>query len=42
MDRSVGNEDVAIGGFQEAIKLLESLTLNSEDSSLEQRVRFPS
>ncbi|KAK7836177.1 protein NCA1 [Quercus suber] len=37
VDRSVGNEDVAIGGFQEAIKLLESLTLNSEDSSLEQR-----
>lgn len=37
VDRSLGNEDVAINEFQEGIKLLESLTLNSEDSGLEQR-----
>jgi hypothetical protein len=41
VDKSLANEDVAIDGFQEAIKLLESLTLNTEDSGLEQRVRFP-
>ncbi|KAK9283694.1 hypothetical protein L1049_011944 [Liquidambar formosana] len=37
VDRSLGNEDVAVDGFQEAIKLLESLTLNSEEAGLEQR-----
>lgn len=37
VDKSLANEDVAIDGFQEAIKLLESLTLNTEDSGLEQR-----
>lgn len=40
VDRSLGNEDVAINEFQEGIKLLESLTLKSEDTGLEQRVRF--
>ncbi|KAL6125435.1 hypothetical protein ACLB2K_073493 [Fragaria x ananassa] len=38
VDRSLGNEDVAINEFQEGIKLLESLTLKSEDTGLEQRV----
>ncbi|PRQ55931.1 putative transcription factor C2H2 family [Rosa chinensis] len=37
VDRSLGNEDVAINEFQEGIKLLESLTLKSEDTGLEQR-----
>lgn len=32
---------MAINEFQEGIKLLESLTLNSEDTGLEERVRFP-
>ncbi|XP_052173426.1 protein NCA1 isoform X2 [Diospyros lotus] len=36
-DRNLGNEDVANDGFQEAIKLLESLTLKSEEVGLEQR-----
>lgn len=40
VNRNVGNEDVAINGFEEAIKLLESLTLSSEEAGLEQRVRF--
>ncbi|CAK9169962.1 unnamed protein product [Ilex paraguariensis] len=40
VDRNLGNEDVAIDGFQEAIKLLESLTLKSEEVGLEQRVRL--
>eukprot|EP00262_Sarcandra_glabra_P002251 TRINITY_DN1250_c0_g5_i2.p1 TRINITY_DN1250_c0_g5~~TRINITY_DN1250_c0_g5_i2.p1 ORF type:complete len:118 (-),score=16.29 TRINITY_DN1250_c0_g5_i2:356-709(-) len=37
VDRSLGNEDVAVDGFQEAIKCLESLTLNSNETGLEQR-----
>ncbi|RVX06570.1 Protein NCA1 [Vitis vinifera] len=37
VNRNVGNEDVAINGFEEAIKLLESLTLSSEEAGLEQR-----
>ena len=41
VDRNIGNEDVAIDGFQEAIRLLDSLTLKSEEVGLEQRVRFP-
>lgn len=41
VDRSLGNEDVAINEFQEGIKLLESLALKSEDTGLQQRVRFP-
>ena len=40
VDRNIGNEDVAIEGFQEAIKLLDSLSLKSEEVGLEQRVRF--
>lgn len=37
VDRSLGNEGVAIEGFQEGIKLLESLTLKPEEAVLEQR-----
>ncbi|KAA8516982.1 hypothetical protein F0562_017200 [Nyssa sinensis] len=37
VDRNIGNEDTAIEGFQEAVKLLESMKLNSEDVALEQR-----
>ncbi|CAL1399985.1 unnamed protein product [Linum trigynum] len=37
VDRSIGNEDDAAGGFQEAIKLLKSLTLKPEEVGLEQR-----
>ncbi|KAH9686766.1 protein NCA1 [Citrus sinensis] len=37
VDRSIGNEDVAVDGFQEAIKRLESLTLKPEEAGLEQR-----
>ena len=40
VDRNIGNEDVAIAGFREGIKLLDSLTLKSEEVDLEQRVRF--
>lgn len=39
MDRNLGDEKLATDGFQEAIDLLESLTLKSEASGLEQRVR---
>ncbi|KAJ9179500.1 hypothetical protein P3X46_011282 [Hevea brasiliensis] len=35
-DRSLGNEDAALDRFQEAIKLLESLTLKPEEAALEQ------
>lgn len=41
VDRSLGNEEVAVNGFQEAITLLETLKLKSEDAGLEQRVRVP-
>ncbi|KAL3534155.1 hypothetical protein ACH5RR_002616 [Cinchona calisaya] len=37
VDRNLGNEGAAVGGFQEAINLLESLTLSSEETALEQR-----
>ncbi|CAN1121306.1 Protein NCA1 [Linum perenne] len=37
VDRSIGNEDAAGDRFQEAIKLLESLTLKPEEAGLEQR-----
>ncbi|PKA61821.1 hypothetical protein AXF42_Ash008653 [Apostasia shenzhenica] len=37
VDRNLGNEDVAINGFHEAIEQLESLTLNPSDAALEQR-----
>ena len=39
VDRNLGNEDEAIGGFQEAIKSLESLTLSSEEIVQQQKVR---
>lgn len=38
VDKSLGDEKSASDGFQEAINLLESLTLKSEASGLEQRV----
>ncbi|KAB1225020.1 E3 ubiquitin-protein ligase CHFR [Morella rubra] len=38
VDRSMGNEDVAVDGFQEAIQLLESLKLKSEDTGLQKRI----
>lgn len=37
LDRNIGNEDLAISGFQEAVTLLESLSLNAGDASLENR-----
>ncbi|GLT88663.1 hypothetical protein SLE2022_066790 [Rubroshorea leprosula] len=37
VDRNLGNENVAVDGFQEAINMLDSLTLKSEEASLEQR-----
>ncbi|OMP04800.1 Zinc finger, RING-type [Corchorus olitorius] len=37
VDRTLGKEDLAVDGFQEAIKLLESLTLKSEEAGLEPR-----
>ncbi|RZC83356.1 hypothetical protein C5167_046142 [Papaver somniferum] len=37
VDRNLGHEDVAVDGFQEAVKCLESLTLNSDESGLEQK-----
>lgn len=40
VDSGLGNEDMAVNGFDEGIKLLESLSLNFENSALEQRVRF--
>lgn len=40
VDRSLGNEDVAIDGFQEAIKLVD-LKLKPEEAGLAQRVRPP-
>lgn len=40
MDRNLGNEGVAVDEFQEAIKMLDRLTLKPEEVSLEQRVRF--
>ncbi|KAK4770580.1 hypothetical protein SAY87_031112 [Trapa incisa] len=37
VDRNLGNEVIAVEGFREGIKLLESLTLKSEETALEQR-----
>ncbi|KAH7854653.1 hypothetical protein Vadar_016414 [Vaccinium darrowii] len=37
VDRNLRNEDVAVDEFQEAIKLLDSLTLKPEEVGLEQR-----
>ncbi|KAL3841193.1 hypothetical protein ACJIZ3_025784 [Penstemon smallii] len=37
VDRNLGNEDTAISGIQEAIKMLESLTISAEEVSLERR-----
>ncbi|XLU76291.1 protein NCA1 [Arachis stenosperma] len=37
VDRNLGDEKLATDGFQEAIDMLESLTLDSEASGLEQR-----
>ncbi|CAN6567018.1 unnamed protein product [Malus baccata var. baccata] len=37
VDRNLGDEDVAVDEFEEGIKLLESLTLKSEESALEER-----
>ncbi|KAL3533944.1 hypothetical protein ACH5RR_007465 [Cinchona calisaya] len=37
VDRNLGNEGAAVCGFQEAINLLESVTLSSEENGLEQR-----
>ncbi|XP_073104346.1 protein NCA1 isoform X2 [Elaeis guineensis] len=37
VDRSLGSEDVAVDGFQEAIECLESLKLDSNEAGLEQR-----
>lgn len=38
IDRNLGNEDTAVEGFQEGLKLLESLTLSSDEATLEQKV----
>ncbi|KAK6228498.1 hypothetical protein SCA6_000838 [Theobroma cacao] len=37
VDRTLGKEDVAVDGFQEAITMLESLTLKSEETGLQAR-----
>lgn len=37
VDRNLGNENAALDRFQEAIKLMESLKLTSEESNLEQK-----
>ncbi|KAK8662077.1 hypothetical protein V6N13_091665 [Hibiscus sabdariffa] len=37
VDSTLGKEDEAVNGFQEAIKLLESLSLKPEEASLEPR-----
>ncbi|ERM97188.1 hypothetical protein AMTR_s00119p00032590 [Amborella trichopoda] len=37
VDRSLGNEGMAINGFQEAIKCLESLKLDANEVALEKR-----
>ncbi|XP_055807831.1 protein NCA1-like [Solanum dulcamara] len=37
IDRNLGDEDTAVEGFQEGIKLLQSLKLKPEEVSLEQR-----
>ena len=40
VDSGLGNEDMAVDRFQEGIKLLESLSLNSENPALQHRVRL--
>lgn len=40
VDRNLGNEDAAICGFQEGIKLLDSLTISPGEVGLEQRVHI--
>ncbi|CAO2202975.1 unnamed protein product [Urochloa humidicola] len=37
VDRSLGNESIAVKGFEEAIQCLEKLKLDSEQANLEQR-----
>lgn len=37
VDRNLGNESTAVEGFEEAIRCLEKLKLDSEQTSLEQR-----
>lgn len=37
VDRNLGNEDAATGNFEEAVKLLESLSISAEEAGLEQR-----
>ncbi|KAJ7949430.1 E3 ubiquitin-protein ligase CHFR [Quillaja saponaria] len=37
VDKNIGNKNLATDGFQEAINMLESLTLKSESGGLEQR-----
>ncbi|KAL2480518.1 zinc ion binding [Abeliophyllum distichum] len=37
VDRNLANEDAAISGFQEAIKMLESLKIDDQEVGLEQR-----
>lgn len=38
VDRNLGNEDVAINGFKEAISCLESMKLDSDEAGLKQKV----
>lgn len=38
VDGSLGNHDMAISGFQEALSCLESMKLDSGEAALEQRV----
>lgn len=38
MDRNLGNENVAVDRFEEAIKCLESLKLDADETVVEQRV----
>lgn len=40
VDRTLGKEVLAIQGFQEAIKMLESETLDAKAAGIEQRVSF--
>lgn len=37
VDRGIGNEDAAVSGFKEALSLLESLKINSNEEALEKR-----
>uniref|UniRef100_A0A0D9YZM0 Uncharacterized protein n=1 Tax=Oryza glumipatula TaxID=40148 RepID=A0A0D9YZM0_9ORYZ len=42
VDRNLGNESMAVEGFEEAIKCLENLKLESGEASLEQRIKVMS